>query len=185
MNAFSPSTVEASHNPNVPIKLLPNTGKFNTTFISGLFIRVLIPVFIFHVLLIKGLSLKGLAYWGVFVPIISLIGGAFFTYIRKERKQLDSLALSISDEMLFLSWKDKPVQEIPLTGLQVDELGWGPDVHSLLPAIRLQSEGLPPLTIGTMEASARWADYRKSVACVDFIVEDEQSWNQMMAWLKE
>lgn len=182
-NASLLTTVEEKHIPTLRLDLQANKGKLTSLLISGLFIRVLIPAFFLHILLIKGLAWEGLAYWAAFIPLMGLSSWMLYQKIKGKQKEQKDLSLSITNDMLILSWQKESLHEIPLTEIQVEELGWGPDVDSLLPAIRLHAADISSLTIGTMEASAYWTDYRRSVECVDFLVGDEKSWNQLMAWI--
>jgi hypothetical protein len=184
-NAISQSRVEENHFSPPILNLQANEGKLIPLFISGLLVRVLIPAFFLHILLVKGFAWEGLTYCVAFIPLLGLSSWFFYRKIKTQHQQQKYLSINISDKVLSFSWKGKPIEEILLTEIQVEELGWGPDVHSLLPAIRLRGEGIAPLTIGTMEASAYWADYRRSVECVDFLVGDEKSWNQLMAWMRK
>lgn len=182
LNPSPAESIENTAQADSLLTLIPNKGKLIPVFISGLFSRILFPLFLLHLILEKGIIVEGLSYWIPFVFVASLSGWAFYRFYFPKRNQSRKLSLQLSQKNLFVFWENELLHQIPFSALLIKELGWGPDVHQLLPAIQLQADELAPITIGTMEADSHWADYRKSTECVDFLVESKEMWNQLMAW---
>jgi ABC-type transport system involved in cytochrome bd biosynthesis fused ATPase/permease subunit len=164
-------------------QLLPNAEQVGAKRILKFFAWVLLPLFVGHVLFYQTLELRAGEYLLAQLPVALVFFNLFYFSIRSRSEQ-QMMALQVVGGELLLQQGGQVLHSLPLSELQVEELGWGLESDELLPALRLQGPSFPALVIGSTATDQRWEDVSRSVAFADVLVRPATDWQQLKQLLQ-
>ena len=167
---------------NNVIELVPTTIRNITSFFSTFYLLVFFPMLVSGIVFYSIFDLRGFGMLIASAVTLALLVNIYFLYI-KFKTSVNQINLSIEFNELILLQNGQVLNRIPLHEIEVSQLQWG-DIKTI-PVIQISGNEFPRLRIGYIRSSRDWSELRTTKELIDFRVNTEKDWNQLLALLTQ